>query len=310
MERRVDRSAALRPASVKASPATTPLDQWRVSWRQTDYVRRLEAATTAPRLRACVTIGIISPKGGVGKTTITALLGSLLSYTRQDRVVAIDAEPDYGSLGSAVTPDHEFFVDDVLDILDEGDLTVAELDASLGRGPDGLMVLPAPNDPARLARLDAHAYSRVITHLKRKAEVILLDCGTEMQEPSTQAAIHSADQLLLVSDADPSTATLVAQAAKLLRMSEAPMMLLVNKLPRRSAQVDLAALGSLVPDAVGMSIVESDPATAVRVADGTFTWREPAGRCAVSLRELACVVASQWTALGLASPSLRVVSRA
>ena len=309
VQRRVDRAAALRPASVRASQPTTPLDQWRASWRRTDYVRRLEAATTAPRLRECVTIGVVSPKGGVGKTTIAALLGSLLSYVRQDRVVAIDAEPDYGSLGSAVTPDHEFFVDDVLDILDEGDLTVAELDASLGRGPDGLMVLPAPNDPSRLSRLDAYAYSRVITHLKRKAEVVLLDCGTELQEPSTQAAIHSADQLLLISDADPSTATLVAQAAKLLRTSAAPMMLLVNKLPRRSAQVDLEALGSLVPDAAGMSTVESDPATAARVAEGTFTWREPGGRCAVSLRELACIVASQWPALGLASPSPRVVSR-
>ena len=308
-ERRVDRAAALRPASVKASPSTTPLDQWRASWRQTDYLRRLEAATAAPRLRACVTIGIVSPKGGVGKTTIAALLGSLLSYTRQDRVVAIDAEPDYGSLGSAVTPDHEFFVDDVLDALDEGDLTVAELDASLGRGPDGLMVLPAPNDPSRLSRLDARAYSRVITHLTRKAEVVLLDCGTELQEPSTQAAIRSADQLVLVSDSDPSTATLVAQAAKLLRTSDAPMMLLVNKLPRRSAQVDLQALGSLVPDVVGMSTVESDPATAARVSEGTFTWREPAGRCGVSIRELGCIVASQWPALGFASPSPRVVSR-
>ena len=87
------------------------------------------------------------------------------------------------------------------------------------------------------------------------------------------------------------------------------MMLLVNKLPRRSAQVDLEALGSLVPDAAGMSTVESDPATAARVAEGTFTWRKPGGRCAVSLRELACIVASQWPALGLASPSPRVVSR-
>ncbi len=309
-QRRVDRASALRPASVRAAPATTPLDQWRASWRRTDYVRRLEAATSAPRLRRCVAIGVISPKGGVGKTTIAALLGALLSYTRQDRVVAIDAEPDYGSLGSAVTPDHEFFVDDVLDIFDEGDLTVAELDASLGRGPDGLMVLPAPNDPSRLERLDAYAYSRVITHLKQKAEVVLLDCGTELQEPSTQAAIRSADQLILVSDADPSTATLVAQAAKLLHISEAPMMLVVNKLPRRSAQVDLDALGSLVPDAAGMWTVESDPATSARVAEGTFTWREPVGRCGVSIRELACLVASQWPALGLASSVPRVVSRA
>ena len=92
--------------------------------------------------------------------------------------------------------------------------------------------------------------------------------------PGPAIGSSPADQLILVSDADPSTATLVAQAAKLLRISEAPMMLVVNKLPRRSAQVDLDALGSLVPDAAGMWTVESDPATSARVAEGTFTWRE------------------------------------
>lgn len=305
--RRPDRAAALRPASMTAAPTTTPLDQWRGSWRRTDYRRMLDERIIAPRLRRCVAIGVVSPKGGVGKTTLAALLGSLLSYTRQDRVVAIDAEPDYGSLGSAVTPDHELFVDDVLDLMDAGNPTLAELDASLGRGPDGLRVVPAPASGERLARLDAPAYARAMGHLKQRAQVVLLDCGNELQEPSTQAAIQAADQLLLVTDAEPSTATLVAQAAKLMRKSDAPLLLVVNKLRRRSAGVDIEALGSLVPDAAGLVAVEFDLASAAGVAGGTFTWREPAGRCAVSLRELACVIVSQWPALGLASPSRRAV---
>ena len=50
----------------------------RASWRETDYLARLDRAIAAPRLTRCATIAVVSPKGGVGKTTMTVLLGSLL----------------------------------------------------------------------------------------------------------------------------------------------------------------------------------------------------------------------------------------
>jgi len=48
-----------------------------------------------------VTIAVVSPKGGLGKTSTTALLGSLLARVRHERMVAVDTNPDYGSLGRA-----------------------------------------------------------------------------------------------------------------------------------------------------------------------------------------------------------------
>jgi len=297
-----DRAAPLRPDPITASQWTTPMEQWQASWRRTDYRRRLDASIRAPRLHQCVTIGILSPEGRVGRTTIAALLGSLLSYTRHLRVVAIDASPDYGARGSALAGDHEVFADDVLDIVDQREVTAAELDAKLGRGPDGLMVLPAPTEPRRVERLDQRAYMRLIERLETKVGAILLDCGADVQEPAAQAATLAADQLILVSDPEPSTGMLVAQEAKLLERRQ-PLHLVINKLPRRRAALDPEALGALVPAASGMTAVERNPTAAERLAAHTFTWAEPAGPWAVSVRELACTIAAQWGGLGLTTPA-------
>ena len=53
-------------------------------------------------LRGCYRIALLSLKGGVGKTTITATLGATLASIRGDRVVAVDANPDRGTLSQKV----------------------------------------------------------------------------------------------------------------------------------------------------------------------------------------------------------------
>ncbi len=278
---------------------STPYERARGAWRETDYRRHLEAAVSGPRLKRCPTVAVVSPKGGVGKTTLTALIGSLLAHLRTDRVVAVDTNPDYGSLGPTLVPDHRVFVDDLLGLLDETDLPVTELDASLGRSSDGLMVLPAPTDPARMARLDRRSYKRVIEHLQLKAGILLLDCGTGLQDPPAQAAIICADQLVVVTDAEPATATLVGAASERLLRSGAPLTLVVNKLPRRSARLDTAALGKLIHGARAMALVPSHPRGAAKVSAGEFSWTEPAGPWEEPVRELAATLVAAWPELGL-----------
>src|SRR4051794_24736760 len=60
---------------------------------------RTQAGVSRPN-----TISIISPKGGVGKTTTTFLAGNLLATHLKLRVVAVDANPDFGTL-AALAPD-------------------------------------------------------------------------------------------------------------------------------------------------------------------------------------------------------------
>jgi hypothetical protein len=51
------------------------------------------------------TIAVISPKGGVGKTTTSFMIGDLLSSALNLRVIAVDANPDFGTLASLAPDD-------------------------------------------------------------------------------------------------------------------------------------------------------------------------------------------------------------
>jgi len=289
-----NREALTRPVQRSA------MERAKAAWRESDYIGRLDRAIAAPRLARCATIAVVSPKGGVGKTTLTILLGSLLARARRDRIVAVDTNPDFGSLGRTLTPDHQVYVDDLGDVLEQPDLSVTSLDRRLGRAIEGLMVLPAPTDPARMARLNEDAYLRVIRRLQTMVGVLVLDCGTGLQEPAARAAQACADQLVLVSDANPSTASLVTEAAELLRTVGPPLTLVVNRMPaERSARIDLDGLDRLVPDAQGLVCISDDAKTAARVASGEFGWDDAPDGWARQVRELAVVLQSDWARLGL-----------
>src|SRR5207237_10493286 len=65
--------------------------------REQEVRRRI----TTP-VRGCRRIVVLSRKGGAGKTTTALMLGHVLARERGDRVVALDANPDAGSLAYRV----------------------------------------------------------------------------------------------------------------------------------------------------------------------------------------------------------------
>jgi MinD-like ATPase involved in chromosome partitioning or flagellar assembly len=292
------------PAGVASPAAFTRADRRSLAerageaWSAGDYVRRLDAHVVAPRLRRCATIAVVSPKGGVGKTLVTAVLGSLLAFLRRDRVIAVDANPDFGSLGRRLVPDHGVFIDDLLaGPLQHGTPSITELDAQLGRGPDGLMIAPAPTDPARAARLDERAYCDLFQRLSDIAGTLVLDCGTELDAAPARAALACADQLVLVTDAEPDTASLVWEAAQRLAHGP-PLVLVVNKLDR-SSRLDVAALEQTIPFARGLVEVPEDRAGADQLIASRFSWNRAPKRWRAPLRELAALLAADWPRLDL-----------
>ena len=182
--RAVWRATTLRSLFARAFPARgrSPAPRASPPWR--GCARRGGAPTISIasielilglRLRRCATIAVISPKGGVGKTTTAALLGSLLAFLRRDRVVAVETNPDWGSLGRRLVPDHPVFIDDLLagPLIDRR-LSPTQLDAQLARGPDGLMVAPAPTDPERAKNLDETAYLTLFARLSELVGTLVL----------------------------------------------------------------------------------------------------------------------------------------
>lgn len=276
-----------------------PLTRCRDAWRATDHLHVLERRVIEPRLTRCATIAVVSPRGGVGKTTITTLLGTLFAQLRHDRIVAIDTNPDYGSLGRTLAPSHNVYVDDVLAVLDHPALTATQLDASLARAAHGLLVLPAPTDPERTARLDHSGYSRVIHRLQGLVGVILLDCGTALWEPAAQAALASASQAILVSDAEPATASLVAEASPQLRALDVPVTLVVNR-TNRGGRLDVERVAQSIRWARGLVTISDERRAAASIGTGDFSWNHAPRAWRLAVRELGALLAGDWERLGLA----------
>src|SRR6202022_3834044 len=97
------------------------------------------------------------------------------------------------------------------------------------------LVAPAPTEPDRMATLDEAAYRQLIGRLKNFFSPILLDCGTGLQDSASAAAIATADQVVLMTDAQPATASLVADSAELLDQWGRPITVVVNRMPVHGA---------------------------------------------------------------------------
>jgi MinD-like ATPase involved in chromosome partitioning or flagellar assembly len=64
--------------------------------------KRLEARIARPVEDGAGVVPVISRQGGVGATTVTALLGMALADVRDDQVLALDAHPDRGLLSERI----------------------------------------------------------------------------------------------------------------------------------------------------------------------------------------------------------------
>ncbi len=251
----------------------------RAGWRTTSYERRLEESIRARRLSRPVTIAVVSPAGGAGRSTIATLLGMLLAQLRVDRTILLDTAPVSG-----FGPRHNVAVDSLLD-------PEVALDPWLVPANDGLTLLPVA------AGADPGAYERVVERLREAAGLVIVDCGAGFDDPAARAALGAADQLVVVVDAGPAGREDVACAAAALGEGTPPAVLVVNRIPARGQ--DVAWLEHEMPAARGLIAVHSDPRRAARLAAGQLTWSERMGPWDEPLRELAAMLASEWVRLGL-----------
>ncbi len=182
-----------------------------------DAEMRLTAAAAAG-VRRSNTVSVISPKGGVGKTTTTFLLGSVLASHLRLRVLALDANPDFGTLG-ALAPDGWRVDRTLADLLSDLDHVHAssELRPYVSRLPSGLHILAAPLDASAMAEMTMEAYGVLLAFLGRYYDAILLDCGTGITDSVARFAVRRADQVLVVSTPEFVTAQTVLASLELLQ---------------------------------------------------------------------------------------------
>lgn len=157
--------------------------------------RVLEAISTP--LRGDYRIAVMSLKGGVGKTTTTVALGSVLADTRGDRVIAIDANPDFGTLAQRVAAPGDATI---RDLLEAGDTSrYAQIRSFTTQGRSRLEVIGSERDPAVSESFSEDDYRRAVDILQHHYNVILTDCGTGLMHSAMAGVLDLANTIVLVS---------------------------------------------------------------------------------------------------------------
>ncbi|MER6824711.1 MinD/ParA family protein [Streptosporangium sp. NPDC000563] len=143
-------------------------------------------------------IAVMSLKGGVGKTTTTVALGNTLASLRGDRVIAIDANPDRGTLGLKVKSETAATIRTMLAEAPHI-LRYADARAFTSQSPARLEVLASDTDPAVSEAFNAEDYRTVAGLIERYYSICITDCGTGLLHGAMGATLELADQIVLVS---------------------------------------------------------------------------------------------------------------
>ncbi|WP_425577740.1 MinD/ParA family ATP-binding protein [Nocardia callitridis] len=161
--------------------------------------RRLQELVARIRqpVRGDYRIAVLSLKGGVGKTTTTMGIGSTFASIRGDRVIAVDANPDFGTLSQRVPLQTRSTVRDLL--LDPAIQRYSDVRRHTSQATSRLEVLASERDPAASEAFSEEEYRAVARVLQRFYNIILTDCGTGLMHSAMSGVLDLAHSLVLIS---------------------------------------------------------------------------------------------------------------
>ncbi|MEU9809088.1 AAA family ATPase [Mycobacterium sp. NPDC050853] len=143
-------------------------------------------------------IAVLSIKGGVGKTTTTLGLGSAFATVRTDRIIAVDANPDRGTLAERVR--NQSTHSTVRDLLNDDHInSYADVRNHTRMATSRLEVLASEQDPAVSEAYGEVDYRHTIEILQRYYNIILTDCGTGIMHSAMTGVLDLAHTIVLVS---------------------------------------------------------------------------------------------------------------
>jgi len=155
-------------------------------------------------------VPILTRKGGVGKTTVTALLGMAMADAREDRIIAVDANPDRGTLSERVAKQTRSTVRDVVTkAASIGGFT--DFSALVSRDETRLDILASDTDPLLSEAFDADDYNVVADLAARFYSIVLTDCGTGIVHSVMRATLQRADSIVIVSGGSVDEARLASE---------------------------------------------------------------------------------------------------
>jgi MinD-like ATPase involved in chromosome partitioning or flagellar assembly len=159
--------------------------------------KELDRRIAAPLAGGARFVPVLSRKGGVGKTTVTSLLGMALADARDDRVIAVDANPDRGTLADRVGRPNGRTVRDLVRAHDEVD-GYHDVSSIVARDATRLDVLASDSDPRVSEAFSDDDYRQVADVAAHYYSIVLTDTGTGIVHSVMEATLERADSLVVV----------------------------------------------------------------------------------------------------------------
>jgi pilus assembly protein CpaE len=182
-------------------------------------------------------ITVFSTKGGAGKSVIATNLAVVLAQRSERPVVLVDADLQFGDIAVMLklSPQHTI-VDAVsaLDRLDSGFLRSLLVEHM----PSGLMVLPAPLEPAFADQIGAAEMTQIVEMLRQFCGYVIVDTPAYFNDV-VLGLIEISDDVLLVAGMDIPNIKNVKIGLQTLRLLNTPMEKLKLVLNRANSKVKL-----------------------------------------------------------------------
>ncbi|WP_406501163.1 AAA family ATPase [Streptomyces sp. NBC_01590] len=142
-------------------------------------------------------ITVSGAKGGVG-TTVAAVQIALAAQTSGRNVALVDLDLQAGDIGSYLDVQFRRSIVDLSTITDISPRVLSDAVFSHGTG---LSLLLAPSEGESAEEVSDRSARQIVSALRSRYEVVVIDCGSQLQGASA-AAIEMADTALLVTTPD------------------------------------------------------------------------------------------------------------
>jgi pilus assembly protein CpaE len=160
-------------------------------------------------------ITVWSPKGGVGKTTMSVNLALALTEGGARKVCLVDLDLAFGDVAITMQlfPSHSI----EHAIGSEGSIDAELLNGLLTRHQDSLMILAAPSHPDVRDRVSPTLVSQIIRSLAQTYDYVVIDTAPAFDE-QTLTALDETDEIVIVATLDVPTLKNVKVALETLDM--------------------------------------------------------------------------------------------
>lgn len=197
-----------------------PEDQLKDVLRRAELHRiKIEAPTSIsapaapPTPEESRTITVVSPKGGVGKTSIATNMAIGFAEAHPSDVVLVDLDLQFGDVASTLdlVPTHT--IEEALSPLAASDNLVVK--TMLTVHPAGFYVMCGAESPAANDEVTGAQIVRLLTQLATQFRFVIVDTAGGLTEP-TLAALEVTDDVVMVSTMDVACVRGVRKAVELL----------------------------------------------------------------------------------------------